>query len=162
MYSPSYLNTLQPEKESSVSYHITLDVEFIKGISVTKEQIDQSKCSSKWNAVRKAFANFTGRKYVVKPVYSYDVTKKNYEGANDNNITRKNYNSRYGNDDNDYSRNDYSRNDYGRNDYGRNDYGRNDYGRNDYGRNDYDRSRYNTRRYYGGKIKKNITHKIVN
>ena len=162
----TFLNNLHPEKESSISYHITLDVEFIKGTSVTKEQIEQSKCTSKWNAVRKAFANFTGRKYVVKPVYSYDVTKKNYEGVNDNNITRKNYDSRYGNNNNDYGRNGYGNNynDYGRNDYGNNynDYGRNDYGRNDYGRNDYGRSRYNTRRYYGGKNKKNKTHKIIN
>ena len=48
----------------------------------------QSKCTRKWNTVRKAFANFTGKTYTIPPVYDYsnkktlknkpdDVTKSN-------------------------------------------------------------------------------------
>ena len=54
-------------------------MELQKGITLTKEQISNIKCIKGWNKVRKSFADFTGRKYVVPPIYenlSDKYTKK--------------------------------------------------------------------------------------
>ena len=46
---------------------------------MTQEELEESKCTRKWNSVRKSFANFTNRKYNIRPVYDYsnNKTKKN-------------------------------------------------------------------------------------
>ena len=56
------------------------------GTSLTPEQINEYKCNSKYNAIRKAFSEFTGKPYIIPPVYT--KTKKNKEPVKGG--TRKN------------------------------------------------------------------------
>lgn len=90
---PQYDNkaiTKKPEQQdtSKIAYAITIDMELHPGTSLTPEQINQSKCTSKYNAIRKAFSEFTGRPYVIPPVYKTAQTKKNV-GGRQNRITRR-------------------------------------------------------------------------
>ena len=66
-------------ESSKIVYTITIDMELHPGTTLSKEQISESKCNSRYNAVRKAFSEFTGRPYVIPPVYpkSKNNTKKN-------------------------------------------------------------------------------------
>ena len=56
---------------SKICYYITIDMELQKGTSLSGEQISDAKCRQKWNSVRKAYAVFSGKKYVIPPVYDY-------------------------------------------------------------------------------------------
>lgn len=84
-YSPSYRYprpgyiTKKPEDNDSskIAYSITIDMELHPGTSLTPQQISESKCNTKYNAIRKAFAEFTGRPYVIPPVYNKTVKNKN-------------------------------------------------------------------------------------
>lgn len=64
---------------SKLAYTITIDLEVHPGTSLTPEQISQSKCNSRYNAIRKAYSEFRGKPYVIPPVYleSKNNTKKN-------------------------------------------------------------------------------------
>jgi hypothetical protein len=70
-------NTYQPK----LAYVVVIDMELYKGTTLTPEQISEAKCNSRYNAIRKAFAEFTGKPYVIPPVYPVSVnnTKKNKE-----------------------------------------------------------------------------------
>ena len=63
-------------------------MELHEGTSLTPEQISNSKCSSKYNVIRKAFAEFTGRPYVIPPVYKKSETKK-IQGGKYNKTVRR-------------------------------------------------------------------------
>ena len=54
---------------SNLAYYIHVDMELYPGTSITPEIKKDLHCRRKWNSVRKAFANFTGQKYVVQPMY---------------------------------------------------------------------------------------------
>jgi len=74
---PGYITKKPEDRDSSkISYAITIDMELHPGTSLTPEQISQSKCNTKYNAIRKAFAEFTGRQYVIQPVYNKTVKNK--------------------------------------------------------------------------------------
>lgn len=77
---PTYI-TKKPDDQgtSKIAYTITIDMELHPGTSLTPEQINQSKCNSRYNAIKKAFSEFTGKPYVIPPVYpeSKNNTKKN-------------------------------------------------------------------------------------
>jgi hypothetical protein len=75
---------------SKIAYSITIDMEVHPGTSLTPEQINQSKCKSKYNAIRKAFSEFTGKPYVIPPVYKKNiyVPVKNSEKSKFNNTRR--------------------------------------------------------------------------
>jgi len=66
---------------AKIAYIITIDMEVYPGTSLTPEQISQSKCNSKYNAIRKAFSDFTGRPYTILPIYTEtkNTTKKHKE-----------------------------------------------------------------------------------
>jgi hypothetical protein len=83
--------TKKPEERdtSKIAYGITIDMELHPGKSLTPEQLNESKCNSRYNAIRKAFSEFTGRPYVIPPVYKTSQTKKKI-GGNHNKITRRN------------------------------------------------------------------------
>jgi hypothetical protein len=78
--------TKRPEDRDAakIAYSITIDMELHPGTSLTPKQINESKCNSKYNAIRKAFAEFTGKPYVIPPVYPNANLKVN-------NTTRKIY-----------------------------------------------------------------------
>ena len=89
----NYFLKRDPIKDlSKMGYYITIDLELKKGSPLSQEEIKESKCSQKWNTVRKAFANFTGRTYTIPPVYDYSnkKTSKNRSNIKPNNITRNN------------------------------------------------------------------------
>jgi hypothetical protein len=81
--------TKKPEQQdtSKIAYAITIDMELHPGTSLTPQQINESKCNSRYNAIKKAFSEFTGRPYVIPPVYRNTQTKK--VGGKSNRITRK-------------------------------------------------------------------------
>ncbi len=66
------------------TYNLDASIKPIQ-ISLTPEQINESKCNSKYNAIRKAYSEFTGKPYVIPPVYKQNtyvpITNKstNYE-----------------------------------------------------------------------------------
>ena len=68
-YNPINTNT------SKIAYDITIDMELHAGDHLTSEQIKQSACNNKYNAIRRAFAEFTGRPYVIPPVYPVSSKK---------------------------------------------------------------------------------------
>jgi len=100
-------NVKKEDKEDSVqiSFYITIDMELQKGTTLSKEEISNIKCVKGWNKVRKSYADFTGKKYVIPPVYEnlsdkYDKkedkngannTKKNTNGGKRRRKTLKNY-----------------------------------------------------------------------
>ena len=97
-----FLKKADKQDSIQISFHITIDMELQKGKTLTKEQISDIKCIKGWNKVRKSFADFTGRKYVVPPIYDNlsdkynkkenDKDKENDKEKNKNNITQKNIN----------------------------------------------------------------------
>jgi hypothetical protein len=76
---------------NQLAYYITIEMELHSGTSLTPEEMKNYKCRQKWNSVRKAYADFTGKPYVIPPVYPNSPTKnttKKY-GGRKKNITRK-------------------------------------------------------------------------
>jgi hypothetical protein len=76
---------------NQLAYYITIEMELQSGTSLTPEEMKNYKCRQKWNSVRKAYADFTGKPYVIPPVYPNSPTKnttKKY-GGRKKNITRK-------------------------------------------------------------------------
>ena len=64
------------KEESMLSYYITIELELKKGDTISKEDMKKIKCRTKWNAVRKSYAKFTKKKYVIPPVYENSKTSK--------------------------------------------------------------------------------------
>ena len=90
---PPYQNryiTKKPEDRdtSKIAYSIIIDMEVHPGTSLTPQQINESKCNNKYNSIRKAYAEFTGKPYVIPPVYKTSQTKKKV-GGRPNRITRR-------------------------------------------------------------------------
>jgi len=73
--------------EVQLSYYITIDMELHPGTSLTPEEMKNYKCNQKWNTVRKAYADFTGKPYIIPPVYPTKTEKNNKSQQNN---TRKN------------------------------------------------------------------------
>ena len=57
-------------------------MELQKGTSLNKKQISDAKCRQKWNAVRKAYAKFTDKKYIIPPVYDNSKNKTQKQPLN--------------------------------------------------------------------------------
>ena len=91
--SPNFLKKEEKQDSVQISFHITIDMELQKGTTLSKEQISDIKCAKSWNKVRKSFAEFTGRKYVIPPVYENLSDKYNKkEDPKDKNNNTKKYN----------------------------------------------------------------------
>ena len=99
--SSRFLKKEDNQDSVQISFYITIDMELQKGTTLSKQQISNIKCIKGWNKVRKSFADFTGKKYVVPPVYEnlsdkYDNKEdKDKDNVKDNikdknNITKKN------------------------------------------------------------------------
>jgi hypothetical protein len=61
--------------DTQLAYYITIDLEVHPGTSVTPEEMKNLKCRQKWNNVRKAWSEFTGKPYVIPPVYQTKTLK---------------------------------------------------------------------------------------
>ena len=83
---PAYKMGKPGEKDdTNISYYVTIDMELHPGLTLTPTELKESQCRQKWNAVRKAYAGFTGQPYVIKPIYQPNKTAKNKEDHNKNN-----------------------------------------------------------------------------
>jgi hypothetical protein len=63
------LKSVENSDNIKISFHITIDMELQKGKTLSTKQMSNIKCIKGWNKVRKSFADFTGKKYVIPPVY---------------------------------------------------------------------------------------------
>jgi hypothetical protein len=91
-YYPYMANKMmkKDEDDSQLAYYITIDLELHPGTSISPEEMKNIKCRQKWNSVRKAYADFTGKPYVITPVYQTKKTPTKEENIRSNkNKTRK-------------------------------------------------------------------------
>jgi hypothetical protein len=93
--SSNFLKKEDNQDDIQISFHITIDMELQKGKTLSKEQISNIKCIKGWNNVRKSYADFTGQKYVLPPVYEnlsdkYNKKEDTNKKEEDNNSTKKN------------------------------------------------------------------------
>jgi hypothetical protein len=86
MYPSNFVKREENRDTSKIGYYISIDMELQKGTSLSPEQLNDAKCNRKWNSVRKSFADFTGRKYVIPPVYTNKTQKQNQK----QNVTKNN------------------------------------------------------------------------
>jgi hypothetical protein len=87
--SSKFLKKEDNQDSIQISFHITIDMELQKGTTLSKKQISNIKCIKAWNKVRKSFAEFSGRKYVIPPVYD-NLSDKYNEKEENKNTTKKN------------------------------------------------------------------------
>ena len=78
---------------SKYCYHVTIDLELRRGTKLSVNQKQTSKCRSKWNNVRRAFADLMGAKYVIPPVYE-DPDEVQPPKKGGGNFTRKRRNTK--------------------------------------------------------------------
>jgi hypothetical protein len=84
---------------SKLAYSITIALELYPGSNVSKEELEKLKCNSRWESVRKAWAEFTGSPYVIKPDYEMyrkinknkTMNDKNTKNTNNYTRTKNNY-----------------------------------------------------------------------
>ena len=116
-YTP---NTNIKKYTNQLAYYIVIDIDLHPGTTITPELKKELKCKNKWNAVRKAYSEFTGSPFSIKPSYNEtNKTNKNKNIKPNINQTKKKY----------YNRNNYYR---GNNYRGNNYYPRNKYTRKNY------------------------------
>ena len=83
-YRNPYIESKMMKEEnidsSQLAYYITIYMELYPGTSIPPEEKANLKCKSKWNSVRKAYADFLGKQYIIPPVYTSKTlnnTRKN-------------------------------------------------------------------------------------
>jgi hypothetical protein len=88
--SSNYMLKKPEERDASkLAYNITIDIELYPGKSLTSSQISELKCSGRYNAVRKAYADFVGKPYVIPPVYTRREQTKKTGGRRTRKINNK-------------------------------------------------------------------------
>ena len=80
------------KEESMLSYYITIELLLHEGETITDKEMSKIKCGQKWDEVRKAYAKFTRKKYVIKPTYNYSNENTPTNKTNSNNRTNNNTN----------------------------------------------------------------------
>jgi len=73
-------------------------MELYPGTKLPPEELSNLNCGNKWNAVKKAYSDFTGKPYVMRPLYKNSIKtnqNKTKRRANVNNKTRRNYYPNY-------------------------------------------------------------------
>lgn len=78
-YSKQNYITKTDSNSSKLAYIITIDMELHPGTTLTPEQMSNSKCNSRYNAIRKSYSTLTRTPYVIPPLYidSKNITEKN-------------------------------------------------------------------------------------
>jgi hypothetical protein len=77
--------------DTQLAYYITIDLELHPGTSITPEELKNLKCRQKWNSVRKAWSNFTGKQYIIPPVYQTKTLKNREQNQYQNKTQYKRY-----------------------------------------------------------------------
>jgi pyruvate/2-oxoglutarate dehydrogenase complex dihydrolipoamide acyltransferase (E2) component len=62
---------------SKLAFNITISLELYPGENVPKEKLATLKCNSRWEDVRKAWSEFTGKPYVIIPKYKILQSQNN-------------------------------------------------------------------------------------
>ena len=94
-YNPNYKPTVIDDNKTNLSYIIDVYMELHPGTTMSEEDRKGLKCNTKWNAIRKAYADFVGKPYVIPPLYkkynnkTLKVSNDKNININKNNITRK-------------------------------------------------------------------------
>jgi hypothetical protein len=81
-YAENMLKKNQEYDPSKLAYSITVYMELYPGTSIPEGELKKLQCTSKWNAVRKAWSEFTGKPYIIKPVYSMLDNNKTQSNKN--------------------------------------------------------------------------------
>ena len=81
-YAENMVKKNQEYDTSKLAYSITIYMELYPGTSIPEEEMKKLQCNSKWNAVKKAWADFTGKPYVITPVYSMLYKNKTQNNRN--------------------------------------------------------------------------------
>ena len=88
-------NMVKPEhkKETTqIAYYISIDMELQPGTTLSEEDKKNIKCRVKWNAVRKAYAEFQGKPYIILPFYHNKTSKAKQNNTNPNTNSNTNTN----------------------------------------------------------------------
>jgi hypothetical protein len=92
-YNPNYKPVVLDDNKTNLSYIIDVYMELHPGTTMSEEERKDLKCNSKWNAIRKSYADFVGKPYVIPPLYkkynNNTLKVSNNPNINKNNITRK-------------------------------------------------------------------------
>ena len=79
-----FLKEMEPMKggstekeENRLSYYITIELFMKKGEEISSKELKKIKCNQQWSEVEKAYAKFTRKKYVIKPMYDYSTQNPN-------------------------------------------------------------------------------------
>ena len=90
-YNPNYKPVVLDDNKTNLSYIIDVYMELHPGTTMSEEERKGLKCNSKWNAIRKSYADFVGKPYIIPPLYkNFNKTLKT-NNNNNNNVTRKKY-----------------------------------------------------------------------
>ena len=82
------IDGIKKNDAAKLAYYITVDMVLHPGTSITPDKLKALKCQQKWNAVRRAYAMFIGKPYIIPPIYKKTV--KNREGRPNQNKTKNN------------------------------------------------------------------------
>ena len=86
-YNPQYMahkmeRSDMYKDDSQLAYLITIDMELRPGTSLSPEELRSAKCNSKWNSIRKSYADLVGKPYVIPPLYNKTVKNKEETSSN--------------------------------------------------------------------------------
>ena len=73
------MNKPIPIPTSNLAYYITIELDLHPGEKLTPEELKNTKCIHKRNAIRKSYAELTGKPYVIAPIYNYSPYEKNQQ-----------------------------------------------------------------------------------
>ena len=92
-YNPNYKPVVLDNNKTNLSYIVEVYMELHPGTTMSEAERKGLKCNSKWNAIRKSYADFVGKPYVIPPLYkkynNNTLKVSNNPNINKNNITRK-------------------------------------------------------------------------
>ena len=100
-YNPQYMAHNMEKKtmdkdDSQLAYLVTIDMELRPGKSLSPTELTNAKCNSKWNSIRKSYADLVGKPYLIPPIYNKTIKNKEETNKTQNlrpdpqNNTRKN------------------------------------------------------------------------
>jgi hypothetical protein len=78
-------------KKSNISYYITINMYLKKGTTLTKEELNDLKCSHQWNSIRRSYADMRGLNYSMLPDYDNIPTDSDTKTNNNKTQKRRNY-----------------------------------------------------------------------
>lgn len=90
-YYPPYKNKkkFEDKDKAELAYFINIDMELHPGETISLDEKKKYKCVNKWNKVRKSYSIFTGKPYIIPPIYPKKTIKTIKNKNNSNRFTRK-------------------------------------------------------------------------